>query len=144
MQYNGRIDGPIPLVKRQRALCADYESQIGGAITPATRSLIARAVSIEMSLELIEAEQVTGKPINAEMHARLAGVLARLLDRLGLTARSGAAAALPPFDLIKMIRGQADDVAQTIARENGWSDAVRDRFAEKEFQRLQAEMFCVL
>jgi hypothetical protein len=43
----------------------------------------------ESTPEAIEADQVAGKPIDAEKHARLAGSLARLFDRLGLTARPG-------------------------------------------------------
>jgi hypothetical protein len=133
MQYHqhGKIDRPVTFVKRQRELCAAYESPMGASITPAKRSLIARAVSIELSLELMEAEQVAGKPIDAEKHARLAGVLARLLDRLGLTARSGASAAPPPFDLRKSIRSRIT--------QNGLSDAERDRLnglSDAEVDRL--------
>jgi hypothetical protein len=94
-----KTDGLTPLVKRKQVLIACYKSQKGNAITPAARSLIARAVSIEITLELMEAEQIAGKPIDAEKHARLAGMFMRLLDRLGLTACSGASAAPPQFAL---------------------------------------------
>src|SRR6266550_9016354 len=82
-----KIDGRTAAAKRRRALVAAYEAQIGSALSPATRSLIARAVAIEITLEGIEADQVAGKLFDAEKHARLAGSLARLLDRLGLTIR---------------------------------------------------------
>jgi hypothetical protein len=88
-----KIDGRTAPAKRWRALIAAYEAQIGSSPSPATRSLIARAVSIEITLEGIEADQVAGKPYDAEKHARLAGSLARLLDRLGLTVRPGVPAA---------------------------------------------------
>jgi hypothetical protein len=66
-----KIDGRTAPAKRRRALIAAYEAQIGSALSPATRSLIARAVSIEITLEGIEADQVAGKPYDA---ARLAGL----------------------------------------------------------------------
>jgi hypothetical protein len=101
------------------------------------RSLIARAVAIEITLETIEADQVAGKPIDAEMHARLAGGLARLLDRLGMTVRPGAPAASgsPPFDGIKYLRELAANRAQEEATRRGWSDVERDRHAEHSIQR---------
>ena len=68
-----KIDGRTASAKRRRALIAAYEAQINTALTPATRSLIARVVAIEISLEAIEADQVAGKPIDSVMHARLAG-----------------------------------------------------------------------
>ena len=52
-----KIDGRTGPAKRRRALIAAYESQMGDALSPATRSLIARAVAIEISLEAIEADQ---------------------------------------------------------------------------------------
>jgi hypothetical protein len=58
--------------KRRRLLVAAYEKQVGSALSPATRSLIARAVSIEVTLEGIEADQIAGRPFDAEKHARLA------------------------------------------------------------------------
>jgi hypothetical protein len=131
-----KIDGRTGPAKRRRALIAAYESQMGDALSPATRSLIARAVAIEISLEAIEADQIAGKPIDAEKHARLAGALARLLDRLGLTVRPGVPAASPPapFDVIKMLREQAAKQAQAKATLEGWSDAERDRYAEELFE----------
>jgi hypothetical protein len=130
-----KTDGLTPLVKRKRVLIACYESQMGNAITPAARSLVARAVSIEITLELMEAEQVAGKPINAERHARLAGALARLLDRLGLTASSGTPAKAPFY---YDFRAAAQRMAQERATEEGWSDAERDRYAEEQYKRDMA------
>jgi hypothetical protein len=63
-----KIDGRTGPAKRRRALIAAYESQMGDALSPATRSLIARAVAIEISLEAIEADQIAGKPPKS-MHA---------------------------------------------------------------------------
>ncbi len=105
-KQGGKIDGRTAPAKRKRALVAAYEAQIGSALSPATRSLIARAVAIEITLEGIEADQIAVKPIDAEKHARLAGSLARLLDRLGLTVRSGVSAAPrhPPFNLSLRMR----------------------------------------
>jgi hypothetical protein len=97
--------------------------------------LIARTVAIEITLEAMEADQITGKPIDAEKRARLAGSLARLLDRLGLTIRPGlpAPAGSPPADWIGHMREQAVILARSRAAREGWSDAERDRYAEKLF-----------
>ena len=83
----------------------------------------------------MEADQVRGKPIDAEKHARLAGSLARLLDRLGLTIRPGLSApsGSPPADWIGHMREQAAILARSRAAREGWSDAERDRYAEKLF-----------
>ena len=127
-----KIDGRTGPAKRSRALIAAYESQMGDALSPATRSLIARAVAIEISLEAIEADQIAGKPIDAEKHARLAGSLARLLDRLGLTIRPSVPrpSDQPRPISIDVIRKHAAMTAQTMADQHGWSDAERDRYAE--------------
>jgi hypothetical protein len=131
-----KIDGRTVPAKRRRVLVAAYEAQIGSALSPATRSLIARAVAIEITLEGIEADQVAGKPFDAEKHARLAGSLARLLDRLGLTVRPGvsSATASQPFDASKCLRESAAMEAQAKAISEGWSDAERDRYAEEVWQ----------
>ena len=96
--------------------------------------MIARAVAIEITLEGIEADQVAGKPFDAEKHARLAGSLARLLDRLGLTVRPSSASASPPFDAGKCLRENAAKLAQEKAISEGWSDTERDRYAEELWQ----------
>jgi len=95
--------------------------------------LIARAVSIEITLEGIEADQVAGKPYDAEKHARLAGSLARLLDRLGLTVRPGVPAApdRTPLSVDTVIREPARKLAQEGATREGWTDAERDRYVEE-------------
>ena len=130
-----KIDGRTASAKRRRALIAAYEAQISNALTPATRSLIARAVAIEITLEAIEADQVAGKPIDAVMHARLAGSLSRLLDRLGMTVRPvpAAPAKSPPYTA-EDHRQQVFRSAQERAAREGWSDAERDRYAEELFQ----------
>ena len=135
-----KIDGRTGPAKRRRALIAAYESQMGDALSPATRSLIARAVAIEISLEAIEADQIAGKPFDAEKHARLAGSLARLLDRLGLTIRPSVPrpSDQPRPISIDVIRKHAAMTAQTMADQHGWSDAERDRYAEQEFERCMA------
>jgi hypothetical protein len=132
-----KIDGRTALAKRRRTLVAAYEEQIGSALSPATRSLIARAVAIEITLEAIEADQVAGKPIDAVMHARLAGSLARLLDRLGLTVRPAASAAPTSSRplTVEILREPCIKLAQERAAREGWSDAERDRYAEELFQR---------
>jgi hypothetical protein len=127
-----KTDGLTPLAKRKRFLIACYESQEGNEITPAARSMIARAVSIEITLELMEAEQVAGKPINAERHARLARALARLLGQLGLTTSPGKPAKAP-FHID--FRSNAQLIAQRRATAEGWSDAERDRWAEQQYER---------
>jgi hypothetical protein len=131
-----KIDGRTRPAKRRRTLIAAYESEMGDALSPATRSLIARAVAIEISLEAIEADQIAGKPFDCEKHARLAGSLARLLDRLGLTVRPGvsSASASPPFDAGKGLRQSAAKLAQEKASREGWSDTERDRYAEELWQ----------
>ena len=137
MQYKQerKIDGRTAPAKRRRALIAAYEAQISSALTPATRSLIARAVAIEITLEAIEADQVGGKPIDAVTHARLAGSLARLLDRLGLTVRPAIAAPAKPRPFTaEDLRKQAFRAAQERAAREGWSDAERDRYAEELFE----------
>src|SRR6266566_2771948 len=53
-----KIDGRTAPAKRRRALIAAYEAQIGTALSPATRSLIARTVAIEITLEAMEADQI--------------------------------------------------------------------------------------
>jgi hypothetical protein len=100
------------------------------------RSLIRRAVAIEIAVEAIEADQVAGRPFDAEKHARLAGGLARLLDRLGMTVRPGVSAASRqlPIDMVEYLREHAASSAQAKATSEGWSDAERDRYAEKLFQ----------
>jgi hypothetical protein len=135
-----KIDGRTVPAKRRRALLAAYEKQIGSALSPATRSLIARAVSIEVTLEGIEADQVAGRPFDAEKHARLAGSLARLLDRLGLTIRPSVPrpSDQPRPISIDVFRDHAARTAQTMADRHGWSDAERDRYAEQEFKRCMA------
>jgi hypothetical protein len=134
-QQNRKIDGRTAPAKRRRSLIAAYEEQIGSALSPATRSLIARAVAIEITLEAIEADQVAGKPIDAVTHARLAGSLARLLDRLGLTVRPATAAPAGPRPYgIEVIRDPCIKLAQERAAREGWSDAERDRYAEELFQ----------
>src|SRR5262245_27748492 len=135
-KHKQKIDGRTAPAKRMRALVAAYESQIGSAISPAMQSLIKRAVAIEISLEAIEADQIAGKPIDAEMHARLAGGLARLLDRLGMTVRPGVSAPSerPPLDFDERLRRRAAIAAQEKAKEEGWPDAERDRYAEEWFQ----------
>ena len=75
-----KIDGRTAPAKRRRLLVAAYEKQVGSALSPATRSLIARAVAIEITLEGIEADQIAGKPFDAEKHARPGG-LARASTR---------------------------------------------------------------
>jgi hypothetical protein len=100
----------------------------------------ARAVAIEITLEAIEADQVAGKQIDAVTHARLAGSLARLLDRLGLTVRpavSAAPASLRPWTAEDQ-RKQDFMLAQQRATREGWSDAERDRYAEKLFRQSMA------
>jgi hypothetical protein len=89
------------------------------------------------TLEGIEADQIAGKPFDAEKHARLAGSLARLLDRLGLTVRPGvsSASASPPFDAGKCLRDNAAKLAQEKAISEGWSDTERDRYAEELWQQ---------
>src|SRR6266536_1155098 len=132
-----KIDGRTAPAKRRRALVAAYEAQIGRALSPATRSLIARTVAIEITLEAMEADQIAGKPIDVDQHARLAGSLARLFDRLGLTIRSAASAHPPPIG-VEYLRKQAANHAQGIAAREGWSDAERDNYAEQEFQSYMA------
>jgi|GEM_PF-1802790 len=136
-KHERKIDGRTAPAKRRRALIAAYEQQIGSALSPATRSLIARVVTIEITLEAIEADQVSGRPIDAVMHARLAGALARLLDRLGLTVRpamNAVPASTQPLT-IEVIREPCVKRAQERAAREGWSDAERDRYAEELFQR---------
>jgi hypothetical protein len=141
-QQKWKIDGRTAPAKRRRALIAAYEEQVGSALSPATRSLIARAVAIEITLEAIEADQVAGKPIDAVTHARLAGSLARLLDRLGLTVRpavSASPATLRPWTAEDQ-RKQDFMLAQQRAAREGWSDAERDRYAEKLFRQSMAAL----
>src|SRR3954465_6467807 len=97
MQADGKIDGRLAPARRTRALVAAYESQLGDALSPAMRSLIRRAVAIEIAVEAIEADQVAGRPFDAEKHARLAGGLARLLERIAGKSRSRSKVAFPIF-----------------------------------------------
>jgi hypothetical protein len=134
-----KIDGRTAPAKRRRALIAAYEAQIGSSLSPATRSLIARAVSIEITLEGIEANQVAGKPYDAEKHARLAGSHARLLDRLGLTVRPGVPAPdRTPLSVDTVFREPARKLAQERATREGWTDAERDRYVEELVQEAMA------
>src|SRR3974390_2256842 len=136
-KHERKIDGRTAPAKRRRALIAAYEQQIGSALSPATRSLIARVVTIEITLEAIEADQVSGRPIDAVMHAGRGGALARLLDRLGLTVRpamNAVPASTQPLT-IEVIREPCVKRAQERAAREGWSDAERDRYAEELFQR---------
>jgi hypothetical protein len=132
-----KIDGRTAPAKRRRLLVAAYEAQIGSALSPATRSLIARAVSIEVTLEGIEADQIAGRPFDPERHARLAGSLARLLDRLGLTIRPGVSRPSDqahPLSLHELVASNA----QILAKRHGWSDAERDRYIQREIKDWEA------
>jgi hypothetical protein len=126
----------MTFVKRKRQLCSDYEAQIGNAITPAARALIASAVSIQISLELIEAEQEAGKPIDAKKHAYLAAVFTRLLDRAGLTNRPGAStASTPAMDTVDDI---ISPLADNMAKHHGWSKEERDQYFEQQKKEFMA------
>jgi hypothetical protein len=74
------------LARRFRDLVASHVSDLGGAdaLSENQRSLIRRAVTIEIQLEALEAGLSEGKEIDLDVYGRAAGHLRRVLETLGL------------------------------------------------------------
>jgi hypothetical protein len=79
-------DGRTAWGRRWRDLCLSHANDLGGAdiLSEAQVSIIKRASAMECELEALEARLSEGQPIDVGQYSRLAGLLCRLLELVGV------------------------------------------------------------
>jgi hypothetical protein len=79
-------DGRSAWARRWNDLVLMHASDLGGfdMLSEAQRSICKRASAIECELEAMEGRMATSQPIEIAVYARLTGVLARLLELVGI------------------------------------------------------------
>jgi hypothetical protein len=84
------LDGRTSAAKRVRALIADIAADLGGAdhMTAAEHEIARRAAIAGAVLSDLEAQWLSGRPIDLGAYSTLANTQSRLLKMLGLQRRS--------------------------------------------------------
>jgi hypothetical protein len=79
-------DGRTAWARRWNDLVITHANDLGGydMLSEAQRSICKRASAIECELEAMEGRMATSQPIEIAVYARLTGVLARLLELVGI------------------------------------------------------------
>ncbi len=80
------INGNAPAARRFRDLVGDFVSDLGGLELCSTikLGLIRRLAAVTVQVELLEADVINGKPVEAHVLCQLASTALRLSQRLGL------------------------------------------------------------
>jgi hypothetical protein len=87
--FAGGGDGRSVWGRRWRDLCLAHANDLGGPelLSEAQASIVKRVSTIGCELESMEARLSEGQPIDVGTYARLTGVLARLLELVGIKGR---------------------------------------------------------
>lgn len=91
--FNGDVDGRSSWARRLRDLIAEHCTDLGGPenLSAAERSILRRAATLEVELELLEerfANAGSAEASDLDLYQRTAGNLRRLLETVGLERRA--------------------------------------------------------
>ena len=80
------VDGRSAEARRFRDIFAEIVSDLGGsdALSEAQRQLARRATLMSVQAELMEADSLTGKPLDLDAYGALSDRLGRCFNRLGV------------------------------------------------------------
>jgi hypothetical protein len=80
------IDMRSPTARRYRDLVQAYKAEIGGDLGEPEMAMIKTAASLSLSAELMQADVVNGKAVDADNLIRLSSEVRRILDALAAKA----------------------------------------------------------
>jgi len=94
------IDGRSPSARRFRDLVQAYTAEIGGDLSQTEMAMIKTAASLSLSAEMMQADIVNGKIVDADELIRLSSEVRRILDAIAEKAgkRKPAAAVMDLHD----------------------------------------------
>lgn len=78
------VDGRSGMARRFREIFTGIEADLGGDLTEAQRTILARAATLAVWCEEREAELGRGQDFDAQAYATIANALRRILSDLGL------------------------------------------------------------
>ena len=106
----GNIDGRSTWVRRLRDLIAMHTADLGGegAISEAEKSILRRASTLVVELEMLEARFAEAGGATADeldLYARVSGNLRRLYEAIGLQRRARDVTPPDPLDYAREVAG---------------------------------------
>jgi len=81
------VDGRTTPARRYASIVAAFTSEIGGDLTEAERGLVEQAAMLQLRVEQLRADVITGRPVDDDLLIRLASESRRALSQIAAKAK---------------------------------------------------------